>query len=105
MANQVASSLSMKGAWNIVCGKEKKPDAKDEKQVAHWENLNDKALALIGLALSNNIIHHLDFDDIAHEMWFKLEHLFSIKIMNSTVFLQQESFKLNMKHQTLSIPI
>ena len=77
----------MKGVWNIVCGKEKKLDAKDEQQVEHWENLNDKALALIGLAHSDNVIHHLDFDDTAHKMGDKLEHLFGNKIINTKLFL------------------
>ena len=64
-----------------------------------WESVNDKALALIGLALGDQVIYHLDFDDTTHEMWDKMEHLFGNKIINSKVFLGQDFFKLNMKHE------
>ena len=71
--------LMKDGVWNVVGGKDKKPQS-DEKKILHWENLNDKALSLIGLGLGDQVIHHLDFDDTSHKIWDKLEHLFGNKI-------------------------
>ena len=66
----------------------------DDKKILHWEDLNDKPLSLIGLGLGDEVIHHLDFDSIAQELWEKFEGLFGNKIINSKVFLCQEFFKL-----------
>lgn len=90
--------LMKDGVWNVVCGKDKKPQS-DEKKILHWENLNDKALSLIGLGLGDEVIHHLDFDSTAQELWEKFEGLFGNKVINSKVFLRQEFFKLQMKHE------
>ena len=81
-----------------MSGKDKKSKL-DEKQILHWENLNDKALSLIGLSLTGEVIHYLDFDSTAHELWTKFEGLFGNKVINSKVILKQEFFKLQMKHE------
>lgn len=84
------------GIWNITNGKEPKPKS-DDARISWWENQNDKAMAIIGLALADNLIHHVDFDRTANDVWEKLENLFGNKINNSKVFLKQKLFKLKMK--------
>lgn len=87
---------------NVVNGKEEKPTS-DAAKILLWEKANDKALAIIGLGLADNLIHHLDFDKAASELWIKLENLFGNKIINSKVFLKQKLFNLRMKEsETLS---
>lgn len=54
--------------WKVVSGKVKKP-ASDDKLIPQWKSLNDKALAFLGLGSGDQVTHHLDFDDTAHEMW------------------------------------
>lgn len=88
--------LMREGIWNITNGKEPKPKS-DDARISWWENQNDKAMAIIGLALADNLIHHVDFDRTANDVWEKLENLFGNKINNSKVFLKQKLFKLKMK--------
>ena len=88
--------LMREGIWNTTNGKEPKPKS-DDARISWWENQNDKAMAIIGLALADNLIHHVDFDRTANDVWEKLENLFGNKINNSKVFLKQRLFKLKMK--------
>lgn len=82
MANKVASYPYERRGVEVVCGKDKKPQS-DEKKILHWENLNDKALSLIGLGLGDEVIYHLDFDSTAQELWEKFEGLFDNKVIIS----------------------
>lgn len=90
--------LMKEGVWNVVKGIEKEPtlDQGAEKQRI-WQDKNDKATALIGLGLADSLIHHVDFDKTAKEVWDKLENLFGNKINNSKVFLKQKFFSSKMK--------
>lgn len=95
--------LMRDGVWNIVKGTDEKPEgAATALDVKAWNDRNDKALAHIGLGLADNLIHHLDLDKTAKEVWDKLENLFGNKINNSKVFLKQKYYGLKMKqHHTL----
>ena len=53
------------GEWYVLSGTDKKPQL-DEKQILHQENLNDKALSLIGLELGDEVIHHLNPHGMRH---------------------------------------
>lgn len=75
-------ALMREGAWNVVNGKLKKLDSDDTK-IQQWENLNDKALSLLGLSLDDEVIYQFGFNLAAPQLWDKLEHLFGNKIINS----------------------
>jgi hypothetical protein len=52
--------LMNKNLWGIVKGTEKSPI--DPNKLLEWQSRDDKAKAIIGLALSNFELHHVDLE-------------------------------------------
>lgn len=76
--------------WRLVKGRE--PKSKGLEMTANvlaWSNKNDRALAIIGLGLGDNYIHHLDLNSTADDVWEKLNEQFGKDFNNSVVFLKQ----------------
>ena len=91
---KVKYHLMRDGIWGIVNGKETKPSTRDVEQT--WINKDDKALAIIALALSNNYIHHIFNLKSSLEAWNILDQLFGAKGKNSKISLKIEFFGLKL---------
>lgn len=63
--------------------------------VIAWSDKNDRALAIIGLGLGDNYIHHLDLESTANVVWQNLTNLFGKDLNNSILFLKQRFYKMN----------
>ena len=68
--------------------------------VLAWSDKNDRALAIIGLGLGDNYIHHLDLNSTADIVWEKINEQFGKDLNNSVVFLKQRFFKMNVLQAT-----
>ncbi|KAH9331246.1 hypothetical protein KI387_003354, partial [Taxus chinensis] len=79
-----------KNLWRIVDGKEPKPT--DLTKLVEWETRDDKAKAIIGLALSDTELHYVDLEKSSHEMWENLNKTFGAKAVNAKFSLKLQLF-------------
>jgi hypothetical protein len=56
-----------KNLWGIVKGIEQSPT--DPNKLLEWQSRDDKAKAIIGLALSDSELHHVDLEKSSKEIW------------------------------------
>jgi hypothetical protein len=78
--------LMNKNLWGIVKGTKTTP-ANPNKVIA-WQSGDDKAKAIIGLALSDLELHQVDLDQSFEEIWENLNNLFGAQVMNVIFFLK-----------------
>lgn len=98
---KVKYHLMRESIWNVVNGKEKQPSTR-EGELA-WATRDDKALAIIALALSDNYIHHISDSITSFDAWDKLDKLFGAKGKNSKIALKIEFFELRLSsHESLA---
>ena len=91
--------LMQYNVWKIVKGIEPRPQG--EEGLSTWNDKNDRALAIIGLGLADNYIHHLNLDSTTYEVWQNLTDLFGADLNNSKLFLKQQFYKLAIKDTSL----
>ena len=88
--------LMQYNVWRLIKGCEPKPEGSDlSPLVITWSDKNDRALAIIGLGLGNNYIHHLNLESTADVVWENLNTLFGKDLNNSILFLKQRFYKMN----------
>jgi hypothetical protein len=60
--------LMNKNLWGIVKGTEQSP-TDPNKLLNEWQSRDDKAKAIIGLALLDSKLHHVDLEKSSKEIW------------------------------------
>jgi hypothetical protein len=95
---KIQMHLMNKGLWSIVKGNEKAPT--DVKLLSEWEKKEDKAKAIIGLALSDTQLHLVDLAKSSKEIWEQLSKLFGEKAINAKFSLKLQLFSLKMHDET-----
>jgi hypothetical protein len=78
----------------IVKGTEQSPT--DPNKLLEWQSKDDKAKAIIGLALSDSKLHHIDLEKSSKEIWDNLNSLFGAKAMNAKFSLKLQLFRFKM---------
>ena len=68
--------------------------------VLAWSNENNCTLAIIGLGLGNNYIHHLDLNSIVDVIQTTLYEQFGKDLNDMIIFLKQQFFKINVLQAT-----
>lgn len=82
--------------WRLVKGSEPKPEGlQTSPQVIAWNDKNDQALAIIGHALGDNYIHHLNLEETADQVWQHLINELGTDLSNNVLFLKQYFYKMN----------
>lgn len=82
--------------WRLVKGREPKPEGSENTPaVISWIDKNDWALAIIGLVLGDDYMHHLDLESTAEIVWEKLNQSFGETLNNSKLFLKQQFYKMS----------
>jgi hypothetical protein len=56
---------------------------------------------IIGLALSDSELHHVDLDKSSKEIWEELQKLFSTKVINTQFSLKLQLFRFKMAAKTI----
>lgn len=89
--------LIQQGLQKALLGKEKMPStmSADEKQ-----EMDEKALAVIQLCLSNEVLREVIQEKTAATLWLKLESLYMTKSLTSKLHLKQRLFMLKMAEGT-----
>lgn len=90
----IQSILIEKNLLDVVSGATTRPTDVDE--LAKWTAKDRRAIALIGLAISDAYLHHIDLSKTSKEMWDNLNILFGSKALNAKMGLKQKLFKLKM---------
>ena len=70
-----------------------KPSTMTKEQ---WEKLDENALTLIQLSVSNEVLHEIVHEESAASAWQKLESLYMMKSLASRRHLKQKLFMLRM---------
>ncbi|KAH9327354.1 hypothetical protein KI387_007532, partial [Taxus chinensis] len=83
--------LMNKNLWGIVNGKETTPT--DASKLLEWQSRDDRAKAIIGLALSDSELHHVDLDKSSKEIWDTLIKLFGAKAVNAKFSLKLQLYR------------
>ncbi|KAH9312384.1 hypothetical protein KI387_027419, partial [Taxus chinensis] len=91
---KIQMQLMNKNIWRIVDGKE--PAPLHPTRLAEWEIRDDKAKAIIGLALSDSELHYVDLDKNPKDIWDNLSKLFGSKAVDAKFSLKLHLFKLKM---------
>jgi hypothetical protein len=63
---KIQMQLMNKNLWGIVKGTEATPA--DPNKLIEWESRDDKEKSIIGLALSDSELHHVDLDKSSKEI-------------------------------------
>jgi hypothetical protein len=95
---KIQMHLMNRGVWSIVKGTEKAPS--DPRLLVEWEKKEEKAKAIIGLALSDTQLHLIDLEKPSKEIWEQLSKLFGEKAMNAKFSLKLQLFSLKMHDET-----
>jgi hypothetical protein len=95
---KVQMHLMNRGLWSIVKGTEQAPN--DPKLLVEWKKKEEKAKAIIGLALSDMQLHLIDLAKSPNEIWEELSKLFGAKAMNEKFSLKMQLFSLKMHEET-----
>lgn len=82
--------------WSIVNGTEIAPT--DAKNI-DWESIDEKAKSIIGLALSNSELHHVDFKKSSKQIWDGLTKLFGAKATTAKFSLKFQLFSFKMSNE------
>ena len=95
--------LTSKNLWGIVKGIESEPT--QPPIVVELKNRYNHAKSIIGLALSDLELHHIDLDKSYEKIWEELQKLFGAKLVNAKFYvkLQFFSFKMVQTQQCLVI--
>ena len=87
--------LMIKNLWGIVKGIETEP-TQPPTRVVEWKNRDNHAKSIIGLALSDSELHHIDLDKSSEEIWEELQKLLSAKAVNAKFSLKLQFFSFKM---------
>ena len=63
--------LTSKNLWGIVKGIETEP-TQPLARVVEWKNKDNHAKSIIGLAVFDSELHHIDLDKSSEEIWEEL---------------------------------
>ena len=88
-----------KNLRGIVKGIETEP-TQPPARVVEWKNRDNHAKSIIGLALSDSKLHHIDLDKSSKEIWEKLQKLFGAKVVNAKFSLKIHFFSFKMGADT-----
>eukprot|EP01018_Ginkgo_biloba_P034981 Gb_38096 [translate_table: standard] len=91
---KIQMQLMNKNLWHIVNGTNVVPT--EAKILIEWKSKDDKAKSIIGLALSDSKLHHVDLKISSKEIWDELNKLFGAKVMNAKFSLKLQLFKFKM---------
>ncbi|KAH9291344.1 hypothetical protein KI387_043468, partial [Taxus chinensis] len=91
---KIQMQLMNKNLWGIVNGKETAPT--DASKLLEWQSRDDRAKAIIGLALSDSELHHVDLDKSSKEIWDTLNKLFGAKAVNAKFSLKLQLYRFKM---------
>jgi len=98
---KVKLMLMQYNVWCLMKGREPKPEGNDTTPaVIAWNDKNDRALAIIGLGLGDDYIHHLNLESTAHEVWNNLSNSFGENLNNSKLFFKQRFYKMSIANAT-----
>ena len=84
-----------KKLWGIVKGTETYPPQLPAK-VVEWKNRDNHAKSIIGVALFDSELHHIDLDKSSEEIWEELQKLLGAKAVNAKFSLKLQFFSFNM---------
>lgn len=84
--------LMKKGIWDVVSNEREGTSTREA--TSSWELKNNKALGIIGEALHDTYIHHIDNCETAKIAWVTLENLFGATSRNSKIGLLIKFFGL-----------
>ena len=83
---RIQMHLMNRGLWSIVKGTEQAPN--DPRLLVEWKKKEEKAKAIIGLALSDMQLHLIDLAKSSNEIWEELSKLFGAKATNAKFSLK-----------------
>jgi hypothetical protein len=95
---KIQMHLMNRGLWSIVKGTEQAPN--DPRVLVEWQKREEKAKAIIGLALSDMQLHLIDLAKSSNEIWEELSKLFGAKATNAKFSLKLQLFSLKMQEET-----
>jgi hypothetical protein len=96
---KIQMQLMNKSLWGIVKGTEQAPRDPiklDPNKLLEWKSRDDKAKAIIGLALIDSELHHVDLEKSSKEIWDTLNALFGAQAMNAKFSLKLQLFSFKM---------
>ena len=83
--------LIQQGLKKALTGK-KPQDMSD----ADWEDLNERAMSMIYLSMTNEILSNILDEKTTKSMWEKLESLYMTKSLSNKLFMKKQLFRLMM---------
>lgn len=86
--------LMNKKLWVIVKRIETTP--RDLTKILKWQSRYDKVKAIIGLALSDSELHHINFEESSKVIWENLSKLFGAQAINAKFSLKLQLFRFKM---------
>lgn len=95
---KVKFHLMREGLWGLIMKTEVKPSTRDGE--LQWTKRDEKAFAIIALALSDDYIHHVSDINSAAQAWEDLEKLFGAQAKNAKIALKIQFFSLVMNQGT-----
>jgi len=75
-----------KTLWGIVKGTER--TLRDPIKLLEWQSRDDKAKAIIGHALADSKLYHVDLEKSSKEIWDMLNGLFGAQAVNAKLSLK-----------------
>lgn len=94
---QMQAVLIQNGLKKALDGKSKKPATMTDDQ---WDELNEKALSVIQLCLSREVLREVIKEKSAEGIWTKLESLYMTKSLANKLRLKERLFTLRMSEGT-----
>lgn len=94
---QMQAVLIQNGLKKALDGKSKKPATMTEDQ---WVEIDEKALSVIQLCLSREVLREVIKEKSAESMWTKLESLYMTKSLANKLRLKERLFTLRMSEGT-----
>ncbi|PHT55765.1 hypothetical protein CQW23_04251 [Capsicum baccatum] len=94
---QMLAVLTQNGLKKVLSGKSAKPATTTEEQ---WEEMDEKALSIIQLCLSREVLREVINEKTAAGIWSKLESLYMTKSLANKLRLKERLFTLRMSEGT-----
>ena len=91
---KIQMQLTNKNIQGIIKGTE--PTPKDPNKLIEWQSIDDKAKAIIDLALSDLELHHVDLDKSSKDIWNNLNKLIGAQAVNAKFSLKLQLFGFKM---------
>ena len=85
--------LSSHGVKDAIFGRDNLPDAITDKK---WRDMNDKALSIVQLCLSNGTLQEVMEEKTAEDLWEKLQNTYMKKSLTNRLRLKSRLYTLRM---------